>query len=299
MIEQKSLLQKIRYYTSRAIARCLPDKVYLSIKFRTRFGYWMNWKHPQTYNEKLQWLKVYDRHEEFTQMVDKVAAKQFVKSIIGEKFIIATIKVYNSADEINFEELPNQFVLKCTHDSGGIVVCNDKSKLDVVSARKKLAKGLKRTYVVQNREYPYAKVPRRIIAEKYMEDESGYELKDYKIFCFDGKPKFLFVASDRQKVGEDVKFDFFDLNWNHLPVLNGHANSLNKIPKPTNFEEMIQIAEKLSKGFRHVRVDLYNINGQVYFGELTFFHFSGTQPFEPREWDYKFGAYLHLPTDDV
>ena len=155
----------LRYHISRSIAWLLPDKLYLSIKYRTRFGYWMNWDNPKTFCEKIQWLKIYDRHPEYTKMVDKVAAKEYVASIIGKKYIIPTLAVYDSADEIDFDKLPNRFVLKCTHDSGGIIVCRDKSKLGIEAARKKLRKGLKRTYIIQNREYPYKKVPRKIIAE--------------------------------------------------------------------------------------------------------------------------------------
>ena len=284
-----------RYAISRFIARFLPDKVYLSIKFRTRFGYWMNWDNPRTFNEKLQWLKINDRHAEYAHLVDKYAVKEYVRSLIGDKHIIPTLAVYDSVEEIDFDKLPNQFVLKCTHDSGGLVVCKDKNNLNIDETKKKLKKSLKSTYIVQNREYPYAGVKRRIIAEKYMEDESGYELKDYKFFCFDGAPKFLFVATDRQKEGEEVKFDFFDLEWNHLPVRNGHKNNVMSIREPKNFEQMIDISRKLSKGFPHIRVDLYNINGNVYFGELTFFHFSGMTPFEPSEWDSVFGDYLTLP----
>ena len=285
----------LRYYISRNIARLLPDKLYLSIKFRTRMGYWMDWKNPKTFNEKLQWLKIYDRHPEYTKMVDKLAAKEYVEKIIGSKYIIPTLAVYNSAEEIDFDKLPKQFVLKCTHDSGGLVVCRDKSKLDCEAARKKLHKGLKRTYIIQNREYPYRNVPRRIIAEQYMEDESGYELKDYKFFCFDGKPKALFVATDRGFKGIETKFDFFDMEWHHLPFTNGHPNSDRQIPCPPNFEEMKDIAEKLSAGIPHVRVDLYNVNGNIHFGELTFFHWGGTMPFNPKEWDYKFGSWIQLP----
>ena len=168
----------MRKKISRVVARFLPDTLYLSLKFRSHMGYWMNWDNPQTFCEKLQWLKVYDRHPEYTKMVDKVASKEYVAGIIGEEYIIPTLSIYNTAEEINFDKLPNQFVLKCTHDSGCIVVCRDKSKLDIEAARKKLSKGLKRTYIIQNREYPYENVPRRIIAEQYMEDESGYELKD-------------------------------------------------------------------------------------------------------------------------
>lgn len=287
-------MNKIRYYLSRSIARLLPDKLYLSIKFRSHMGYWMDWKNPQTFSEKLQWLKVYDRHPEYTKMVDKVAAKDYVAGIIGEEYIIPTLAVYNSADEIDFDALPNQFVLKCTHDSGGIVVCKDKSKLDINAAKEKLRKGLKRTYIVQNREYPYKNVPRRIIAEQYMEDESR-ELKDYKFFCFDGVPKYLFVATDRGRDDTETKFDFFDMDWNHLPFTNGHPNNPVTPEKPENFELMKELASKLSKGMPHVRVDLYNIQGKVYFGELTFFHWGGTVPFVPSEWDYKLGENIILP----
>lgn len=284
----------LRYHISRSIARLLPDKLYLSVKFRTHMGYWMDWKNPKTFNEKLQWLKVYDRHPEYTKMVDKVAAKDYVAGIIGEEYIIPTLAVYNSVDEIDFDALPDQFVLKCTHDSGGLVVCRDKSKHDLKAAREKLRKGLKRTYIIQNREYPYKNVPRRIIAEQYMEDNSG-ELNDYKFFCFDGEPKALFVASDRGRKDTETKFDFFDMEWNHLPFTNGHPNSDKEIPCPPNFDHMKEIAGKLSVGMPHVRVDLYNINGTIYFGELTFFHWGGTVPFNPKEWDYKFGSWIKLP----
>lgn len=293
-MEKNSLIHQLRYQISRNIARLLPDKLYLSIKFRTHMGYWMDWKNPKTFSEKLQWLKVYDRHPEYTEMVDKVAAKDYVAGIIGKEYVIPTLAVYNSADEIDFDALPNQFVLKCTHDSGGIVVCKDKSKLDVNEAREKLRKGLKRTYIVQNREYPYKNVPRRIIAEQYMEDESG-ELKDYKFFCFDGVPKYLFVATDRGRKDIETKFDFFDMDWNHLPFTNGHPNNPVTPEKPENFELMKQLAARLSVGMPHVRVDLYNIQGKVYFGELTFFHWGGTVPFVPNEWDYRFGECIKLP----
>lgn len=286
---------KIRYYISRTIARFLPDKLYLSIKYRTRFGYWMDWKHPQTYNEKLQWLKIYDHHDEYTKMVDKAEAKDYVASIIGNEYIIPTIGVYDSPDEIDYNQLPEQFVIKCTHDSGNVIVCKDKSKLDIEETNRKLHKWLKRNYIIQNREYPYKNVKHRVIIEKYMEDESGYELKDYKFFCFGGVPYYLFVATDRGRDDVDTKFDFFDMEWNHLPFTNGHPNNPNPPKKPDNFEQMKDIAAKLSIGIPHVRVDLYNINGRIYFGELTFFHWGGMVPFEPREWDYTFGELIKLP----
>lgn len=275
----------------------LPDKWYLFFRFKNRVGYWPHLNHPRTFNEKLQWLKLNDRHAEYTQMVDKIDAKKYVASIIGDKYIIPTLGVWNSVDEIEWDKLPNQFVIKVSSDSGGIVVCKDKQKLDIEKAKEKLTNGWGKNYYVHNKEYPYRDLTPRIIAEEYKEDESGYELRDYKIFCFNGEPKILFVASDRQKAGEDTKFDFFDLNWNHLPFTNGHPNSKEHIAKPKNFEEMLAIAKKLSVGIPQVRIDLYNCNGQIYFGEITFFHWSGMTAFDPVEWDFKLGKMIKLPCD--
>lgn len=289
------IIHRIEGYFIKHSVDILSDEAYLKWYFRWRTGYKLNLKDPQTFNEKLQWLKLYYKRPEYTQMVDKVAAKDYVANIVGDKYIIPTLGIWNNVEEIDWDGLPNQFVIKASHDSGGVVVCKDKSKLDIVAAKTKLIGAGKKDYTKYNKEYAYKDVPHRFIAEKYMEDESGYELKDYKIFCFDGEPKFLFVATDRQKPGEDVKFDFFDLEWNHIPVKNGHENSKFSIPQPMNFNEMLEVARKLSKGIPHVRVDLYNCNGNIYFGELTFFHFCGMTPFEPKEWDYKFGEYLQLP----
>ena len=275
----------------------LPDKWYLFFRFKNRVGYWPHLNHPRTFNEKLQWLKLNDRHAEYTQMVDKIDAKKYVASIIGDKYIIPTLGVWNSVDEIEWDKLPNQFVIKVSSDSGGIVVCKDKQTLDIEKAKEKLTNGWGKNYYVHNKEYPYRDLTPRIIAEEYKEDESGYELRDYKIFCFNGEPKILFVASDRQKAGEDTKFDFFDLNWNHLPFTNGHPNSKEHIAKPKNFEEMLEIAKKLSVGIPQVRIDLYNCNGQIYFGEITFFNWSGMTAFDPVEWDFKLGKLIKLPCD--
>ena len=261
--------------------------------FWNRVGYKLNLKEPRTFNEKLQWLKLNDIHEEYTMMVDKVAAKPYVAGIIGDEYIIPTIGVWNSVEEVNWEELPNQFVIKSANDSGGVVVCKDKSKLDIEKAKEKLSRCGGRTYSDLYKEYPYRNVPKRIIAEQYMEDESGFELKDYKIFCFDGKPYMIFVASDRQI--KQTKFDFFDLEWNHLPIVQEFPHNPKGIKKPKNLEKMLEIAGKLSKGIPHVRVDLYNCDGKIYFGELTFFHNSGIFPWYPKEWDYKLGEQIKLP----
>lgn len=287
--------KRILKYLLIKTARLFPDELYLKMLFPLRTGYKLNLKNPQTFNEKLQWLKLNNRKPEMVKMVDKVDAKKYVANIIGDEYVIPTLGVYTSVDEIDFESLPNQFVLKCTHDSGGIVICNDKSKLDIEAAKDKLRRGLKVNYYYQNREWPYKQVKPRIIAEQYMVDESGFELKDYKFFCFDGEVKLLFIASDRGSKTEETKFDFFDIGFNHLPFLNGHPNSIKKINKPENFDKMIELAGKLSVGHPHIRVDFYNVNGKIYFGELTFYHWSGMTPFKPIEWDYKLGKLINLP----
>lgn len=287
------LAYKIDGKLYRLLGNFLSDEAFLSWKVRHNLGYKMDFNNPITFNAKLQWLKLYYRKPEFTSMVDKVKSKEYVASIIGDKYIIKTLGVWNHAEDIDWDALPNQFVVKSTNDSGGVVVCRDKCSFDKDAAIKKLSSLGGRNYVKYNKEYPYEKVAHRFIAEEYKEDESGYELKDYKFFCFDGVPKMIFVASDRQK-GE-TKFDFFDTEWNHLDIQQEYPNNPKGIARPKNLEEMLEVAKQLSKGFPHIRVDLYNCNGTIYFGELTFFHNSGTFPWYPESWDYKLGSWLNLP----
>ena len=279
----------------RVLSRLIKnDELYIKLRFFSGMKKFPDLKHPRTYNEKLQWLKLNDKHTEYTRLVDKYAVKEYIEKLNWGGKTIPTLGVWDRFDDIDFAQLPNQFVLKTTHDSGGIVIVKDKGKMDMQKARKKLEKSLRRKYFLMSREYPYKDVKPRIIAEKFMVDESGTELKDYKFFCFNGEVKFLFVATDRPF---DTRFDFFDADFNHLPFEQGHPWAKKEIKKPAKFEEMKQAAAALSKGIPHVRVDLYNINGEIYFGELTFFHFSGVVPFEPVEWDKKIGDYLKLPCD--
>lgn len=275
------------------------DKTYLRLRYFIRFRKKLDWANPKTYNEKLQWLKVNFRLPIMSQMVDKVEAKNYVAKLIGDKYIIKTLGVWDNFEDIDFSMLPSQFVLKTTHDSGGIVICKDKTKLNMRAAKKRIDKSLRHNFYSTSREWPYKDVKPRILAEEYMVDESGYELKDYKFFCFDGDVKALFIATDRGNESEDTKFDFYDSNFNHLPVQNGHPNAKRIIEKPRGFEEMKVLASKLSKGFPHLRVDFYDINGKIYFGELTFFHWSGMKPFEPEEWDYTFGSWIKLPNKSL
>lgn len=272
----------------------MSDDKFLCMQFKNVFGYDLDLENPKTYSEKLQWLKLYDRNKYYVELVDKEKVKEIVADKIGQEYIIPTLGVWNKFENINFEQLPNQFVLKCTHDSGGLIICTDKNKLNVRKARKKMNKSLKNNYYMQNREWPYKNVPRKIIAEQYMVDESGYELKDYKFFCFDGKVKAMFIASDRESDSEETKFDFFDSEFNKLPFTNGHPNSKKQFIKPKTFDEMKMLAEKLSKGLPQARIDFYDVNGKVYFGEITFFHWSGFKKFNPPIWDKKFGEWIDL-----
>lgn len=270
----------------------ISDKLYLKTVYECMFSKKLNLDNPKTFNEKLQWLKLYDRKDIYTTMVDKYEVKKYVADIIGKEYIIPTIGVYDRFDDIDFEKLPNQFVIKCTHDSGGLVICKDKTKLNIKDARKKINKSLKKNYYYAGREWPYKNVKPRIIIEKYMEDKETKELRDYKFFCFNGVAEFMFLATDRQ-IGE-TKFNFYDMSFKLLPFTQGHPNDLRKIKKPVKFNEMKELAEKLSSNIPHVRVDFYEMNGKVYFGEITFYHFSGFIKFEPEKWDDKFGQLIDL-----
>lgn len=274
----------------------ISDKTYIRLRWLITFGRRINLENPVTFNEKLQWLKLYNRIPDYTRLVDKYEVKKHVAALIGEQYVTLTLAVYEHAEDINFDALPNQFVLKTTHDSGGIVICTDKSKLNKEKAIKTLDKALKTDFYAYTREWPYKDVPRRIIAEQYIPTPDG-DLRDYKFFCFDGVPKVMFVAADRFTPGEETTFDFFDMDFNHIDVRNGHLNSTKTILKPTGFERMKELAAKLSAGFPHVRVDFYDINGKIYFGELTFFHFSGFVKFKPHDLDIQMGRYLALPLE--
>lgn len=270
----------------------LPSKPYLSLRYFAVFKRFPRWEEPQLFTEKLQWLKLYGFKKEYVQLVDKILVKDYVKMRIGEDYIIPTLKTWDKPEEIDFEELPDKFVLKCNHDSGNVIICKDKKTLNAEEVRKKLAKQLKTNYYLNGREKPYKFVHRRILAEEYLQDVDSGEARDYKFFCFNGEPRLLFVASERQT---DVKFDFFDMDFNRLSLKNGHENSQKVIEKPMRFSEMVEIAKTLSAGMPHVRIDLYEINGKVYFGEITLYHFNGLMKFDPESWDEKLGSWLTLP----
>lgn len=280
------------------LMRFLNDEQYTKLTYRVQMGEKLNLVEPKKYNEKLQWLKLYDHNPIYSTIVDKFAAKEYVSKLVGEQYVIKTLGVWNEFDEIGFDMLPEQFVLKTTHSGGnmGVVICRDKNKFNFDAAKIKLEKSLKKDAYMVSREWPYKNVPRRIIAEEYMEDKKTGELRDYKFFCFDGEPKALFVASERQKRDEPC-FDFFDAEYNHLDLRCSHPLADTPPEKPEAFDEMLELAKKLSKGFPHVRVDLYEINGKPYFGELTLYHWEGLMPFYPESWNDTFGSWLQLPSE--
>jgi len=267
---------------------------FLKIRYRSSFGKELDLESPETYTEKLQWLKLYDHRPEYTIMVDKYAVKQYVSDLIGEEYVIPLLGVWDNADDIDFDKLPDQFVLKTTHDSGAVIICRDKKSLDLKSTKEKINKFSKRNYYALNREWPYKNVKPRIIAEKYMEDSKYKELRDYKFFTFGGVPKVLYIAQGRGK-DKPVTADFFDMEFNHLPFVIDHEMSETPPKKPECFDEMKRLASILSQGTPQLRVDFYEVDGKVYFGEMTFFHCSGLEKFHPAEWDKIFGDWVDLP----
>ncbi len=286
----------ILYLMDKNLFDWMPDEPYLKLKYYLCMGKKLNLNEPKTYNEKLQWLKIHDRKKIYTTMVDKYEVKKYVKDIIGEEFIIPTLGIYNSFDEINFDELPDKFVIKCTHDSGGLEIVKDKSKMDKEKVRKKINVFMKRNFFKVHREWPYKNVKPRIIIEQYMEDNRTQELRDYKFYVFNEKVGMMMVATDR--VGGNTKMNFYDTEFNLLPFERGRPNTEKKLNKPENLQKMINFAEKLSKGTPHVRVDFYEVDGKLFFGELTFFPASGFSSFNPEEWDRKFGDMLDLSVVD-
>ena len=279
---------------SPALFQWLDDESYLNLCFRITMGRKLDLENPRTFNEKIQWLKLNKREDIFTTIVDKYEVKQYIAERIGTEYIIPTLGIWDRFDDINFDELPDQFVLKCTHDSGGLIICKDKSKLNLNWARKRINRSLKKDFYLVGREWPYKAVQPRIIAEPYMEDAQEKELRDYKFFCFDGYVDNVMLAMDRDS--GDPKFYFFNQNWElmRLNIRGKNAPTDFTLPKPKGIDQMFQLAAELSKGIPFVRVDLYYCNGKIYFGEMTFFPQSGFDANLLRETDEYLGNIIKL-----
>ena len=282
------------FFASRNMLNWMSDEAFLKRKFRLKMGYELDLDNPRTFNEKLQWLKLYDRKPLYTKLVDKYEVRKYIAEKIGEQYLIPLVGgPWNSPDEIDFDALPDQFVLKCTHDSGSVIVCRDKSGFDIENAKNSLRKHLKRNYSFLCREWPYKGVAPRIIAEKYMEDRSSENLNVYKIFCFNGKPK-IFQTIQNDKTPQET-IDYFDTEWRLLNLRQNFPNSLIPLKKPVVLEKMLELAAKLSSEFAFIRTDMYEINGEVYFSEFTFYSDAGFAKFEPEDWDGKLGSWIELP----
>lgn len=278
-------------------AQIWPDKLYLQLLYFFETGKRLDLNKPKSFNEKLQWLKLYNRRPEYTMMVDKYAVKQYVADRIGEEYIIPSLGVWNRVEDIDWDVLPNQFVLKTTHGGGGggVVVCRDKGTFNRLNACNKLQSSMDGNIYISQREWPYKNVKKRIIAEQFMVDESGSELKDYKFFCFNGRVECFKVDFDRFI---SHKANYYDRNAKLLPFWEVvcPADHSKVFEKPKNFDKMIELAEILAKDIPFVRVDFYNIAGKILFGEITFFPAAGMGKFEPEEWDEKLGNMIKLPT---
>ncbi len=273
----------------------LPDKIFIKFQFYNEMGYKLDLKNPITFDEKLQWLKLYDRNPLYTTMVDKYEAKEYVGKIIGEKHIIPTIGIYDKWEDIDFKKLPKSYVIKTTHDSGSVFVIKD-GKIDKEMIKEKIEKSLKNNFFYQSREWPYKNVKPRILIEKYMEDNVDKELRDYKLYSFDGYVAATLLATNRQSKTEELNFDYFNDKFKHLKWTNEWHPNNKKVPhKPVNYELMRTFAEKLSKGFPHMRVDFYEVNGEVYFGEITLYDMAGYLKIHPDKWETRFGKLIKLP----
>lgn len=303
------MLKKIKRYLQNPyfalgndmIRRCphlMSDKFYLSVLWKMVMGYEIDWRHPKTFNEKLQWLKLHDHNPLYTTLVDKYRVKQWVADRIGDKYIIPTLEVFNSVDDVDLERLPDQFVLKCNHDSGSVFICKDKSKFNLEAVQDRIKLAFDTNFYWEGREWPYKNVRKCLFAEKYLEEERGAGsfggLRDYKFFCFDGIPRIMYIANDR---AESPTTDFFDMDFNHLPVLMKDPPSSLPIKMPDCFTEMKELAVILSKGLPHVRVDFYEHHKRVLFGEMTFYHNSGFSLVRPNQWNLKMGEWITLPSD--
>lgn len=274
------------------ILKNLNDETYLRLTYRVFVGKRLHLNNPKGFNEKLQWLKIHDRNPLYPSMVDKYLVRDYIKSVIGEDYLVPIVGVWNTFDDIDISSLPDQFVLKCTHDSGSAIVCKDKSSFDWEAARKKITRCLNRDMFYWGREWPYKGLTPRIICEHYLDDGND-DLDDYKFMCFNGEPKMVFTCTERRSE-EGLKVTFFDMDWNKLPFYRHYPASSKLIKKPSRFDEMVRLAKVLSKDMPFVRIDFYEVKGKVYFGEITFYPGCGFEEFHPDEWDYKIGEMIKL-----
>lgn len=281
------------FLANKGMLKFLNDSIYLKILFHSQMNKGLNLDTPESFNEKLQWLKLHDRNPLYTSYVDKYEVREFIKKTIGKEYLVPLLGVYDEVEDVDFSILPDQFVLKPTHTSGNVIICRDKTKLDLIETKKTLIKWLKREYFWYQREWPYKNIKPRIICEELLVNETQEDLIDYKILCFNGEPKCLFLCTDRRSLS-GLKVDFYDLNWNPLPFERHYPKSGKLIEKPECLEELLELSKTLSRGIPFVRVDFYIVNKQIKFGELTFYPGSGLEEFSPESFDYLLGSWIDL-----
>ena len=299
------IVQSAIFRTLSSFGKNMGDKTYCSLRCYASLGYKVNLKDPKTYNEKMQWMKLYNRNPLYTKLADKIEVKSYVDDILGPGHTFPLLGSWNTPEEIDFDALPNEFVLKCNHNSAvGMAICKDKSKGLYTKAHggdkiyitkdevlEGLRTGLSQDFYLGGREWPYKNIKRRVFAEKLMKSDDGEPLKDYKILCFDGEPRYIWVGSNY----DPMWFDLYSADWVNLHVKWGYEAGPEKLPKPDKLDEMLNTARKLSQGMPHVRVDLYSIGGDIFFGEYTFFTWAGFMKIIPQEWDLKLGEAIKLP----
>lgn len=273
----------------------VPDSLYLKVLYRVIMGRKLNLKNPKEYNEKLQWLKLNDRKPEYSTMVDKYEVRGYIEDLLGDKYLIPCLGIYDSVDDIDIDALPDRFVLKCTHDSGSVEICKDKSSFDIEGARHRLSQAMKRNYYATYREWPYKYVKPRIIAEGYLEGDGG-DLKDYKVMCFNGEAKIVEVHENRFVEGKVHTQTFYDKEWNIVPLTQVETVTVDRPgERPRQLDEIIRLSELIAKDMYHARIDWYIEGDKIYFGEITFFDGSGFESFSTPEMERMLGDMIKLP----
>lgn len=270
--------------------KLMSDKWWIATLWNKIYGYKLDWDNPRTFNEKLQWLKLHVHNSLYTTLVDKLSVKNWVSEKIGVQYIVPTLAVYHSTDEINIDTLPDQFVLKCNHDSSSAIICKDKSNFDLSSAKRKLEKSLMCNYYWDSREWPYKNVKPCIIAEKLLVDNSSAILTDYKFWCFNGEPKIMYCCVKNDNVWEN----YYDMDFNLLDINHGYPRCSTHVNRPKNFDRMKDLARQLAINIPFIRIDFYEVNGQVYFGEFTFYDYAGFRPFATNEQELMLGKMIDL-----
>lgn len=294
------MMEKLRTFLFNGMARLardgrlgfIPDGPFLRLQYYLKLGRVLHLKHPVLYNEKLQYIKLYDRDPRYSEYADKLAVRDFVSERAGDKYLIPMIARYDSADEIDWDRLPDRFVLKCTHGSGSNIICADKSKLDISDSRRKLDRWMSMNWFNTSREWPYKNIEPRIIVEEYLEGPNGAVPFDYKIMCFEGEPTYIIVDADRYSKHTR---SFYDVNWIRQDMFNRHPGIPYEIERPEKLSEMLELARLLSRGLHHVRVDMYVVGGAIYFGEMTFFHGYGMEVYRPLEFERHMGDLINFP----